>query len=163
MSDYRPVKRSASGNRHIWVLLHVESGNVAMINSKPVIFTNKGDAVAQGERWTKGIPTSHEAKQAAKTARRTVEAAGWDRAFVPHQAPAPAPTPPIPPPKAQPKRKAAAKPAGTSRPGRIVGGGSEATSGRGRVKGTTGQGKVKQAKGTPAKGRGGTSPRGGRA
>ncbi len=142
MSDYRPVRRSASGNRHIWLLLHVITGKMLATGRYIRIFANKGEAIQAGEEATAGLlnPEGLTSKQAAKAARRTAEAIKRDRAFVPHQAPAqaPAPAPPIPQPT--PKRKAAAKPAGTSRPG--------------RGKGTSTKGKVK-AKGTSARKRGG--------
>ncbi len=123
-SDYRPVKRSASGNRHIWLLLHVASGEMAGGSGAGLlIFANKGTAIQAGEVLTaeRLNPDGLTPKQAAKRMRRDAEAVERDKAFVPHQAQAQAPAqaPPIPPPKT--KRKAAAKPAGTSRPGRVKG------------------------------------------
>ncbi len=146
MSDYRPVMRSASGNRHIWLLLHVITGKMLATGRYTRIFASKGEAIQAGEEAT-ARHLNHDgltSKQIAKVARRTAEAVERDKAFVPHQAPpAPAPTPPIPQPKAKQKaagKTAAAKPAGTSRPG--------------RGKGTSTKGKVK-AKGTSARKRGG--------
>ncbi len=122
MSDYRPVRRAASGNKHVWLLLHVATGEMAGGSGAGLlIFTSKGTAIQAGEVLTaeRLNPNGLTARQAAKRMRREAEAVERDKAFVPHQPPAPVPTPPIPPPKA--KAAAKAKPAGTSRPGRSKG------------------------------------------
>ena len=90
MSDYRPVMRSASGNKHVWQLLHVASGEMAGGPQRPTTFGNKGEAVLEGRRLT-AHPPATEPAEPVKPARAKA--------------------------KAKPKRKAAArgKPAATGK------------------------------------------------
>lgn len=167
-SDYRPVRRAASGEgKCVWLLLHVASGEMLSTGDYVRIFANKGDATRAGQEITarRLNPEGLTSKQVAKQARRRTEAIKRDKAFVPHQPPAPAPTPPIPGrpdnshlpkgyaeavTKAKPKRKAAAEPLGTSRPGRVKGSIRQMK----QPNGTTGRGKVKR-KPSGGRGRGG--------
>ncbi len=103
MSDYRPVRRSASGEgRHVWLLMHVGSGNMLSTGKYTRIFSNKGDAIREGREITaqRLNPANLTSKQLAKVARRQAEQVERDRAFVPHQA----------------VEQVAVRPAATSRP-----------------------------------------------
>ena len=95
MSDYRPVKRSASGEgNYVWVLLNLRTGDLLRSGKAVRIFDNKGVATRTGEEVTSRrlYPDILTPKQVAKAARRTAEAAERDKAFVPHVAAAKAAT-----------------------------------------------------------------------
>lgn len=86
MSDYRPVRRGASGEgKCTWLLLHVASGEMAGGNA-PLTYTSKGDATRTGEHLTarRLNPEGLTPKQIAKAARRQAETAERDRTFKPH-------------------------------------------------------------------------------
>ena len=66
-SDYRPVKRSASGEgKHIWQLLHVATGEMAGGSQQPTTFGNKGEATRAGEAMTARRAHSQAAVEPAK-------------------------------------------------------------------------------------------------
>ena len=90
MSDYRPVRRSASGEgKHVWQLLHVASGEMAGGSQRPTTFGNKGEAVVEGRRLTAHPP----ATEPAEPAENPYLPEGYAKAVT----------------QAKPKRKAAAR------------------------------------------------------
>lgn len=108
---YRPVSRSASGERgKVWLLLNTSTGQMVGTVEAPMVFPTKGDATRYAAQL----------EQAAERARRREQAVDQEPGVAaPAAISKPEPRQRVAIPRARPRRAAKAQPKGTSGRGKI--------------------------------------------